>query len=78
MARPWNGTAKYRRGWTGRDFHVTGGHEAEAKAAQEGKKPSRLGLWMLRKLGYLGPEPTPPHQPPHHGDPPHPRSHPAE
>jgi hypothetical protein len=68
----------YRRGWTGRDFHVTGGHESEAKAAQVAKEPSRLGLWILRVLGYRKPVATPPHQPPHHGAPPHPRSHPAE
>jgi hypothetical protein len=77
MARPWSPTAKYRRGWTGRDYHVSGGHEAEARAAEEAKKPSRLGLWVLRKLGYRGPDPTPPHQAPHHGAPSHPKSHPA-
>jgi hypothetical protein len=79
MARPWNGTAKYRRGWTGRDFHVTGGHEAEAKAAEQAKKPNRFGLWVLGRLGYKGPDQTPPHQPPHqaphHGAPQHPRTH---
>jgi len=83
MARPWNGTSKYRQGYTGRDFHVTGGHESEAKAAQEAKKPNRFGLWIVRKLGYRAPDPTPPHQsPPHqsppHQSPPHPRTHPAE
>jgi hypothetical protein len=60
VARSWSGTAKYHRGWTGRDYHVTGGHVAEAKAAQEAEKPSRLGLWILRRLGYRGPDPTPP------------------
>jgi hypothetical protein len=75
MARPWNPTAKYRRGWTGRDFHVSGGHEAEAKAAEEAKKPNRFGLWVLRKLGYKGPVPTPPRQAPQHGAPSHPESH---
>jgi hypothetical protein len=78
MARPWNPTGKYHRGWTGRDYHVSGGHEAEAEAAEEAKKPSRLGLWVLRKLGYKGPDPTPPHQAPHHGAPSHPKSHPVE
>lgn len=78
MARPWNGTAKYRRGWTGRDFHVTGGHEAEAMAAQEAEKPSRIGLWILRGLGYRGPDPTPFHQPPHLRTPPRARSHPVD
>jgi hypothetical protein len=77
MARRWSGTAKYHRGWTGRDYHVSGGHEAEAKAAQEAENPNRFGLWVLRKLGYRGPTPTPPHPPPHHGAPPHPRSHPG-
>ncbi|MGD0311756.1 MAG: hypothetical protein ABSC90_04780 [Acidimicrobiales bacterium] len=74
MARSWSGTAGYHRGWTGRDYHVTGGHEAEAAAEQEAKKPNRLGLWILRKLGYSGPEPEPPHRAPHHGAPSHPRS----
>jgi hypothetical protein len=78
MARPWSGTAKYHKGWTGRDYHVTGGHEAEAKAAQEAKKPSRLGMWFLRTLGYKGPVPTSPTQPPRHGTPPHPTSRPSE
>ena len=78
MARPWSGTAKYRKGWTGRDFHVTGGHEAEAKAAQEAKKPSRLGMWILRMLGYQRPDPTPPNQPPHLGTPPQPMGRPSE
>ena len=46
--------AKYRRGYSGRDYHVTGGHEAEAEAAEHAKKPSRLGLLVLRLLGYKG------------------------
>ena len=52
----------------GRDYHVTGGHEAMAQAAQRRKRPSRLGLVVLRMLGYkgrpLGPEtkaPSPRH-----------------
>ncbi len=49
----------YRRGYTGRDFHVLGGHEAEALAAQRAKKPNRFGLWVLRRLGYRGPDPKP-------------------
>ncbi len=44
----------YRRGYSGRDYHVTGGHEAEAEAAQKAKKPSRLGVFVLRVLGYRG------------------------
>jgi hypothetical protein len=46
------GTGKYRRGYTGRTYNVTGGHEAEAKAAQRAKKPSRIGMFVLRMLGY--------------------------
>jgi hypothetical protein len=29
---------KYRRGYTGFDYHVTGGHEADAEAAQRAKE----------------------------------------
>ncbi len=42
---------KYHRGYTGRDFHVTGGHEREAKAAQRAREPSRPGVLVLRILG---------------------------
>lgn len=42
---------KYRRGYTGRDFHVTGGHENQAKAAQRERAPTRIGLFVLRLLG---------------------------
>ena len=63
---------KYRRGYMGRDYHVTGGHEAEAEEAQRAKKPSRMGVFILRMLGYKGsvkqsPDiswPTPGHQHP--------------
>jgi hypothetical protein len=41
----------YRRGYMGRDYHVTGEHEAEAKAAERAKKPSRIGLFVFRLLG---------------------------
>jgi hypothetical protein len=34
--------------------HITRGHEAEAKEAQLRKRPSRLGTWILRRLGYRG------------------------
>ena len=44
----------YRRGYMGRDYHVTGEHEAEAKAAERAKKPTRIGLFVLRLLGYKG------------------------
>jgi len=45
----------YRRGYMGRDYHVTGEHEAEAKAAERAKKPTRIGHFVLRLLGYKGP-----------------------
>jgi hypothetical protein len=44
----------YRQGYMGRDYHVTGEHEAEAKAAERAKKPTRIGLFVLRLLGYRG------------------------
>lgn len=44
----------YQRGYTGRNYHVTGGHEAEAEAAQQAKKPGRIGLFILRILGFKG------------------------
>jgi hypothetical protein len=39
-----------------RGIPVTNGHEAEAeaKAAQLRKRPSRFGTWVLRHLGYRG------------------------
>ncbi|MDA8312745.1 MAG: hypothetical protein M0Z46_19475 [Actinomycetota bacterium] len=33
---------------------VTDGHEAQAKAAQLRKPPGRIGLFILRLLGYQG------------------------
>lgn len=45
---------KYQQGYTTKNYHVTGGHEAEAEAAQRAKKPSRIGLFVLRLLGYRG------------------------
>jgi hypothetical protein len=45
----------YRRGYSTRNYHVTGEHEAEAEAAQRAKKPSRIGLLVLRLLGDRGP-----------------------
>jgi hypothetical protein len=55
----------YRRGYMGRNYHVTGGHEAEALAAERAKDPSRLGLFVLRLLGFKGrpKKPTPPAPP---------------
>lgn len=49
------GSRNYRLGYMGRNYHVTGEHEAEAKKAQRAKKPSRIGLFVLRLLGYRGP-----------------------
>ncbi len=46
---------RYNRGYTGRDYHVTGGHETEALAAERAKQPSRVGMWLLRRFGYKGP-----------------------
>ncbi len=46
------GANRYRSGYTGRSYNVTGGHEAEAKAAERAKPPNRLGLFVLRVLGY--------------------------
>jgi hypothetical protein len=44
----------YRRGYTGRDYHVTGGHEAQAEAAERAKKPTKIGRLVLRLLGFRG------------------------
>lgn len=49
--RRYTGMWPYRRGYMGRNYHVTGGHEAEARAAQMAKEPNRLGLVLLRLLG---------------------------
>jgi hypothetical protein len=37
-----------------RGIPITDGHEAEAEAAQLRKHPSRLGLFILRALGFRG------------------------
>ncbi len=34
--------------------HVTKGHEAEAMAAQRKRKPTRIGLFVLKLLGFRG------------------------
>jgi len=60
----------------GRDYHVTGGHEAEADASQRARRPTRLGVLVLRLLGFRGTVrqerprgvPSPQHQHPHHPD----------
>lgn len=57
------GASKYGRGYTGRSYNVTGGHEAEAKAAERAKKPNRFGLLLLRLLGDKG-DPEPMRRPP--------------
>jgi hypothetical protein len=44
----------YGRGYSTFNYHVTGGHEAEAREAELRKKPSRLGMLILRLLGYRG------------------------
>ncbi len=49
----------YNRGYTGFSYHVTGGHEAEAYEAEMSKKPNRLGMLILRLLGYKGTPPPP-------------------
>ncbi|MGH8987212.1 MAG: hypothetical protein ACRDXC_01255 [Acidimicrobiales bacterium] len=55
---------------------VTDGHEAEAKAAQLRKPPSRIGLFFVRLLGFRGQvaspttrggHPGPSHERPLHG-----------
>jgi hypothetical protein len=44
----------YGRGYSTFNYHVTAGHEAEAREAEMRKKPSRLGMFVLRLLGYRG------------------------
>jgi hypothetical protein len=46
------GLSRYGRGYIGRDYHVTGGHETEA--AQWAKAPCRVGIFVLRLLGFKG------------------------
>ena len=46
---------KYRQGYTGRNYHVTGGHERQAMKAERAKKPTRIGLFVLRALGLKNP-----------------------
>jgi hypothetical protein len=57
----------YRRGYSTRNYHVTGEHEAEAIAAERAKKPTRLARLVLRLLGDKGTPgdrnlPAPPHR----------------
>ncbi len=44
----------FGKGYTGFSYHVTGGHEAEAEAAEEAKAPNRFGMLVLRLLGFKG------------------------
>jgi hypothetical protein len=44
----------FGKGYTGFSYHVTGGHEAEARAAEEAKPPNRFGMFVLRLLGFKG------------------------
>lgn len=67
--RGYRGSWPYRRGYTGRNYHVTGGHEREARAAQLAKPPNRLGLLVLRLLGFRAPSRPP--QPVHKAPPSH-------
>jgi len=48
--------AKRVRRWrSGHDgVWITNEHEAEAMKEQLRKPPSRLGVWVLRRLGYKG------------------------
>lgn len=55
MSRLW----PYRQGYSARNYHVTGEHEADAKVAQRKTKPNRLGLLVLRALGFKGLAPGP-------------------
>jgi hypothetical protein len=48
------------------NYHITYGHEAAAKAARRAKKPSRIGMFVLRLLGYRG---SAPHVPDAHDRP---------
>jgi len=52
---------------------VTDGHEAEAKAAQLRKRPSRIGIFLLKVLGFRG-QVTPPAGPGGHAGPSHKRA----
>jgi hypothetical protein len=48
-----SGRVRYA-GYGRRKILVTDGHEAEAKAAQLRKRPNRVGLFLLRVLGFRG------------------------
>jgi hypothetical protein len=45
---------------------ITDGHEAEAREEEMDKRPSRIGTFMLRILGFRGKVPAPKSPPEHH------------
>jgi hypothetical protein len=56
-------TSKYRgygKGYSTFSYHVSDDHEAEALKAERAKKPNRLGMFILRLLGFKGKPPEPP------------------
>ncbi len=53
MAKPFR-SYRYNRGYTGFNYHVTDGHEAEAESEERAKPPNRFGLFLLRLLGFKG------------------------
>jgi hypothetical protein len=56
---PVHSMAYYHRGYTGRDYHVTGGHETEALAAQRAKRLNRFQMLILKLLGLKNEGPRP-------------------
>ena len=56
----------FGNGYTGFSSHVTGGHEAEAEAAERADSPNRFGVFILRLLGFKGNPEEPLPAPPHH------------
>jgi hypothetical protein len=48
-----SGRVRYA-GYGRRKILVTDGHEAEAKAAQLRRRPTRIGRFLLRLLGFRG------------------------
>jgi hypothetical protein len=53
---------RFNRGYATFSYHVTDGHEAQAVEAEREKRPNRVGVLVLRLLGYRGPIEQP-HQP---------------
>ncbi len=54
---------------------ITDGHEAEAEEEEMEKPPSRIGTWLLRRLGYKGKVEVKPPPPPHAHRPSHEHRH---